>query len=474
MEKEQKYDIFISYRKDDTREKVELIYSSLEDFYSDYKYPKKLKIFYDIEALSQRWSEKILTHIDSDTCDKFIIVIGDKTFNFTDEDRSPKMVNFYEDLAKSSKIEALAKIKKYKKENPNKRVDYMRLEIARALQKSNVNIVPLCLYRETPIEIQDLKLPGDISDLENYQGVSYHNHRSNTSPISTIFPDIDRHLFSEKFKPYNSLFRYILSILSKYWQWTVNIFALIVVLLIWVQKHPNMFPNFKRTPSSEQVISIKKHKVAKESQEYVDLGLSVKWATCNVGASSPIEKGYAFSWGEIIEGKYHNWESYKYSREKSSYITKYCDNETQGIVDRRMTLELSDDAANYYLGSKWRIPTKNELQELMSKCIWQKEKNNNVEGYRVIGNNGNSIFIPITGHLETVKQSSGNDTINTLVKVRITTRICNLQNGYYWTNALDVNDSKNAWGMFIDADLKVLTTFPRYKGLYIRPVYNNQ
>lgn len=208
--------------------------------------------------------------------------------------------------------------------------------------------------------------------------------------------------------------------------------------------------------------------------EYVDLGLSVKWATCNVGASSPIEKGYAFSWGEIIVGKYHNWESYKYSREKSSYITKYCDNETQGIVDRRMTLELSDDAANYYLGSKWRIPTKNELQELLSKCIWQKEKNNNVEGYRVIGKNGNSIFIPITGHLETVKQSSGNDTINTLVKVHITTRICNLQNGYYWTNALDVNDSKNAWGMFIDDDLKALTTFPRYKGLYIRPVYNNQ
>ena len=118
MEKEQKYDIFISYRKDDTREKVELIYSSLVDFYSEYKYPKRLKIFYDEEALSQRWSEQILTHIDSDTCDKFIIVIGDNTFNFTDEDRSPKMVDFYDDLAKSPKIEALAKIKKYKKENP--------------------------------------------------------------------------------------------------------------------------------------------------------------------------------------------------------------------------------------------------------------------------------------------------------------------------------------------------------------------
>lgn len=468
MGKEKKYDIFISYRKDDTREKVELIYSSLENFYCSYKYPKKLNIFYDREALSQRWSEKILTHIDSDTCDKFIIVIGDNTFNFTDEDKSPKMVNFYEDLAKSPKIEALAKIRKYKKENPNKRIDYMRLEIARALQKSNVNIVPLCLYRDAPIEIQDLKLPGDISDLENYQGVSYHNHRSNTSPVSTIFPDIDRHLFSEKFKPYDNIFKYIMSLLCKYWQWTITILALIIVLLMWLQKYPNIVPNLKGVPSNEKVIPIKNHNAANAAHEYVDLGLSVKWATCNVGASSSIEKGYAFSWGEIIEGKYHNWESYKYSREKSSYITKYCDNENLGVVDRKMTLELSDDAANYHFGSNWRVPTKKEFDELINKCSWKIEKNKGIEGYRVKGKNGNSIFIPFTGYLETVRQPNNKNGIYT---IEMTTQITNIQSAYYWTNTLDINNPMNALGAKVNSDIKALTIFPRYYGLYIRPVY---
>lgn len=462
MEKEQKYDIFISYRKDDTREKVELIYSSLVDFYSEYKYPKRLKIFYDEEALSQRWSEQILTHIDSDTCDKFIIVIGDNTFNFTDEDRSPKMVDFYDDLAKSPKIEALAKIKKYKKENPNKRVDYMRLEIARALQKSNVNIVPLYLYRGVPIEIEDLKLPEDISDLERYQGVSYHNHKSNTSPIKTIFPDIDRHLFAEKFKPYDNVFRYLMSILRKYWQWTLTILALIVILLMWVQKHSNVVPNFK---SNEKVISIKNNKPAKEVHEYVDLGLSVKWATCNVGASSPIEHGNTFSWGETIEGKNHNWESYKYSRDESSYITKYCDNETIGVVDRKTKLELSDDAANLKWGPNWRIPTKIEFEELMNKCSWKKEKIDEVEGFRVVGKNGNSIFLPFNGFITHEKKLDGH---NVLINRKI--HVAENGSGYYWTSSLDVNNPKMAWGFVINPNTQGMNIYERYCGLYIRPV----
>lgn len=466
MAQEQKYDIFISYRKDDTREKVELIYSSLEDFYSEYKYPKKLKIFYDREALSQRWSEKILTHIDSDTCDKFIIVIGDNTLNFTDEDRSPKMVNFYEDLAKSPRIEALAKIKKYKKENPNKRVDYMRLEIARALQKSNVNIVPLCLYRDAPIEIQDLKLPSDISELENYQGVSYHNHRSNTSPITTIFPDIDRHLFSEKFKPYNNIFRYIMSILSKNWQWTITILALICVLGMWLQRSSGIMPNLKLPKTDKAVTSID-NKNAAEVHKYVDLGLSVKWATCNLGAYSLIEKGSTFSWGEVMRGKYHNWESYKYSEGNSSYVTKYCDNEVIGVNDRKTTLELSDDAAYVNWGTDWRIPTEKEFIELINECSWKLDSINNVKGYQVIGKNGNSIFLPFCERISHSARKIGYTMIVT-VETHVSAEG---EGGYYWTSSVDVNNPQKARGCCINSNICGMSNIDRYMGLYIRPVY---
>lgn len=464
MDTQEKYDIFISYRKDDTREKVELLSTKLKTFYSKNKYPKMLKIFYDQDALSQRWSEMILDYIDSDTCDKFIIVIGDNTFNFTDEDRSSKVVDFYEDLARLPKIDTLRKIKKYKRENPNKRIDYMRLEIARALQKPNVNIVPLCLYREVPFEIEDLNLPADIRDLENYQGVTYLNHKSNTSPIETTFPNIDRHLFAGKFKPYNNWFQYIMSVLRTKWHWATMILAMLCVCVMWVQKYSGSKPNFMMSKAPQAIATTINNSA---ENEYVDLGLSVKWATCNVGASSPIEKGSTFAWGEVLEEKYHNWEFYKYSRGNTSYITKYCDNETLGVVDRKTKLELTDDAAYVNWGTNWRIPTKKEFEELQNKCSWKLlDTINNVKGYLVIGKNGKSIFLPFNGYVT--------HTVRTVENTKSYIGHLNVANngsGYYWTSSLDINKPTMAWGFLIDSNRQGMTTFDRYCGLNIRPVY---
>ena len=463
MGTDKKYDVFISYRKDDTQERVEYLDSLLKNYYKSNRFPRRLNIFWDKEELSGEWREEILKIIDSETCDKFIIVIGEESLVYDDNARTAQQVQLYNELANGEIEQVLSKLDEFENEDIN--IDYMRLEIARALKKKTANIVPLVLYKNKEFSIKKLNLPKDIKSLANRHGVSYHNHKINTASFSTIIEQIDEHLFKNKEKPFDNLPQYLLSILRKYWQWTLTILALIVLLLMWVQKHSNIVPNFK---SNEKVISIKNNKPVKEVHEYVDLGLSVKWATCNVGASSSIEKGYAFSWGEIIEGKYHNWESYKYSREKSSYITKYCDNENLGVVDRKMTLELSDDAANYHFGSNWRVPTKKEFDELINKCSWKIEKNKGIEGYRVKGKNGNSIFIPFTGYLETVRQPNNKNGIYT---IEMTTQITNIQSAYYWTNTLDINNPMNALGAKVNSDIKALTIFPRYYGLYIRPVY---
>jgi hypothetical protein len=131
--------------------------------------------------------------------------------------------------------------------------------------------------------------------------------------------------------------------------------------------------------------------VPSESNEYVDLGLSVKWATCNVGADSPYEYGENYAWGEVETKDSYEWSNYKWCNGTSTSITKYCIASYYGKVDNKTTLELSDDAASVNLGGNWRIPTTAEVEELMSECewIWQNA------GYLVVSKvNGKSIFIP--------------------------------------------------------------------------------
>ena len=131
--------------------------------------------------------------------------------------------------------------------------------------------------------------------------------------------------------------------------------------------------------------------VPSESNEYVDLGLSVKWATCNVGADSPYEYGENYAWGEVETKDSYEWSNYKWCNGTSTSITKYCIASYYGKVDNKTTLEIADDAASVNLGGNWRIPTTAEVEELMSECewIWQNA------GYLVVSKvNGKSIFIP--------------------------------------------------------------------------------
>lgn len=121
--------------------------------------------------------------------------------------------------------------------------------------------------------------------------------------------------------------------------------------------------------------------------EFVDLGLSVKWAKCNLGASSSSDYGNYYAWAETIT-KLSYWpDNYKFYNTKTGTYSA----PTTSICGTKY------DAATYYWGSKWRMPSQKEAQELIDKCTWKETSVNGVVGYQVTGRNGKSIFLPKAG-----------------------------------------------------------------------------
>ena len=134
--------------------------------------------------------------------------------------------------------------------------------------------------------------------------------------------------------------------------------------------------------------------------EYVDLGLpsGLKWATCNVGASSPEDYGGYYAWGETEEKSNYEWSTYKWCNGSQSTLTKYCTNSSYGTVDNKTVLDPQDDVAHVKWGGTWRMPTTAEFEELCDNCTWTWTTQNGVNGYKVTGPNGNSIFLPAAGY----------------------------------------------------------------------------
>lgn len=136
--------------------------------------------------------------------------------------------------------------------------------------------------------------------------------------------------------------------------------------------------------------------------EYVDLGLSVKWATCNVGAKAPLDSGSFFAWGETQPKTEFGWKSYKFyeaGEGEGMTFKKYnmLPDPVDGLVKTR--LDLCDDAARAQLGGTWRMPTIGELKELKDGCEWRFCRNKDrLEYYKVISKvNGAMILIPLAG-----------------------------------------------------------------------------
>ena len=134
--------------------------------------------------------------------------------------------------------------------------------------------------------------------------------------------------------------------------------------------------------------------------EYVDLGLpsGTLWATCNVGANSPEEYGDYFAWGETETKEVYTWETHKWCEGTISTLTKYNSDSDIGIVDNKRELDPEDDAATVNWGTAWRIPSREQCLELISKCDWTYTTMNGVNGFLVSSkSNVNSIFLPAAG-----------------------------------------------------------------------------
>lgn len=143
---------------------------------------------------------------------------------------------------------------------------------------------------------------------------------------------------------------------------------------------------------------------AANGHDYVDLGLpsGTLWATCNIGATKPEDKGLFFAWGETEGYTEENGAGHALPLNYKWYdqgYTKYCFTASRAtrVVDTKDVLNLEDDAANANWGGYWRMPNHDEMLELKTNCTWTYETVNGVNGYKAVGPNGNSIFLPAAG-----------------------------------------------------------------------------
>ena len=181
--------------------------------------------------------------------------------------------------------------------------------------------------------------------------------------------------------------------------------------------------------------------------EAIDLGLSVKWSSCNLGAISPSESGDFFAFGETGSKDIFLQSNYLNDVQIENFNGDY------GIKK----LALVSDVANFILGDKWRMPTRYEVQELIENCNCDIGKLDGVFGTQVYAKNGNSIFLPSTGR-------------------KVQDELVDERRLYYWLSTIRNNSGKVS--KFDDADgmggdqgwIKFYNSYRVYVGRCIRPV----
>ena len=172
--------------------------------------------------------------------------------------------------------------------------------------------------------------------------------------------------------------------------------------------------------------------------EYVDMGLSVKWATCNVGASSPSGYGNYYAWGETST--------------KSKYRSSNCKTWERSMSD--IGGNSSYDAARANWGGSWRLPTKAEFDELRKNCNCQWATQNGVAGVRFTSKrNGNSVFFPAAGW----RTGTSTDFVGKI--------------GFCWSSTPYESNAQQAYDLFFDSGGSASTVwYNRYLGQPVRPV----
>ena len=219
-------------------------------------------------------------------------------------------------------------------------------------------------------------------------------------------------------------------------------------------KSPKLEPEkHKSSPKPKSAPKSKPAEPKLSPEEYVDLGLSVKWARCNLGATAPEETGDYFAWGEVAPKSCYDWATYELCKEEKYNLIKYCTKSSYGKADNLKKLESEDDAATASLG-KLRTPTIEEWQELSRECTWTWTDVNGKKGYLVTGSTGNSIFLPAAGW----KESDESQCMDAVAR--------------YWSSSLDTDSPWKAKALFESNNplLKLGCYDDRCWGFSIRPV----
>ncbi len=198
--------------------------------------------------------------------------------------------------------------------------------------------------------------------------------------------------------------------------------------------------------------------------QLVDLGLSVLWATSNLGADTPDSQGEMYAWGETAPKFHYDRDTYSFTRiytgEWNEYsVTKYSMNNQKNRYgsDDLSVLEPGDDAATVNLGQGWSIPTKEQWQELMDNCIWEADSLNGMQGVRITsvvrGFEDRSIFLPFA--------RSGSYDFQDNIKDR--------QDCHYWSSNLDLEKTYKTYSSnwAVSVLIHYYRPDPDFEGLFI-------
>ena len=197
----QKYDIFISYRRLDAGDKAEHLKDLLELFY-------KNRISFDRENLTGLFNSQLIQRIDS--VKDFLLVLGKQSLCYSDENFSEEQNRLYNELASLPEEVFAKRIVEVEKRTS---VDYVRIEIGRALRRNDLHIIPVVPERSSDYNFASLKLPEDIAQIKNYEAVFYSD--SPDALFKDVLPKVKKHLQSKAdFIINKSVLAIILSVLA--------------------------------------------------------------------------------------------------------------------------------------------------------------------------------------------------------------------------------------------------------------------
>lgn len=184
---------------------------------------------------------------------------------------------------------------------------------------------------------------------------------------------------------------------------------------------------------------------AQSNADAVDLGLSAKWATHNIGASEPEQTGKYYAWGETKDKSYYFYDTYEFTEKGVDY---------QSCIDIGNHIAMTSyDVAHIQWGGDWRMPTEKEFLELLQECKWSWVNKNSVQGYNIVGPNGNSIFLPAGG------KKCGSQEMET--------------EGCYWSETVNGGIGRTSRSLWFTKENKNVWGEHRVSGLLVRPVMSN-